>query len=181
MGYFASGLYNLFGGVKSVSFYGGATVSESYASGWGDISLGNYIIGQNGIYADPANPDFQHEYGHYIQSQRSGYAYFPRYGVPSLFSKPPHDYHPVEQDANIRALNYFSKHVSGFNSVDAYGNYNGMWDLGYSPILGLKPTDTTVLDKRLKWSFWDLLAGFVPIVGDFAGGGIRSHYDRKKY
>ena len=181
VGYFASGLYNLFGGVKSVSFYGGATVSESYASGWGDISLGNYIIGQNGIYADPANPDFQHEYGHYIQSQRSGYAYFPRYGVPSLFSKPPHDYHPVEQDANIRALNYFSKHVSGFNSVDAYGNYNGMWDLGYSPILGLKPTDTTVLDKRLKWSFWDLLAGFVPIVGDFAGGGIRSHYDRKKY
>ena len=181
LGYLASGLYNLSGGVKSVSLYGGATVSESYASGWGDISLGNYIIGQKGIYADPANPDFQHEYGHYIQSQRSGYAYFPRYGVPSLFSKSPHDYHPVEQDANIRAFNYFSKHVSGFNSVDAYGNYNGMWDLGYSPILGLKPTDTTVLDKRLKWSFWDLLAGFVPIVGDFAGGGIRSHYDRKKY
>ncbi len=51
-------------------------------------------------------------------------------------------------------------------------------DLG---VVGYKTTDTTVLDKRLKWSFWDLLAGFVPIVGDFAGGGIRSHYDRKKY
>lgn len=183
-GFITAHTYNtcrLYKGVESVSYLYGATVVRTNGNGFGAVTQSSFIVGDCDLEANPSDELFQHEYGHYIQSQRSGYAYFPRYGVSSLCSKSPHDYHPVEQDANIRALNYFSNNVSEFNSVDASGNYHGMWDLGYNPILGFKPNDATILDKRLKWSFWDLLAGFFPIVGDFAGGGIRSHYDRKKY
>lgn len=127
-GYSFSQGHNLFNGVKSVDYYGGATVVESYSEHWGGITLGSYINGQRGIKADPSNWLFQHEYGHYLQSQASGWAYLPRYGLPSAFSKEnasfgpedDHDYNPVEQDANARAIAYFSER----EGLDFKWNFN---------------------------------------------------------
>ena len=125
-GYVASGVQNLFGGVRSVTNYGGATVVEMYGENWGAITFGNYILGNRGIQADLDNALFQHEYGHYLQSQAYGPYYFQRYGLPSAFSKGNHRDHPVEQDANLRSLKYFNKY-EGFESFDEQGRYTGRW------------------------------------------------------
>ena len=69
---------------------------------------GSYIIGNNTIEADPNNSLFQHEYGHYLQSQKYGFAYLPRYGAQSA-----RGYDDVEFDANARAFKYFLKKTGG--------------------------------------------------------------------
>ena len=43
-----------------------------------------------------------------------------------------HDYHAAEQDANIRALKYFHKHVDGFDVINN-DNEKG-WNLYENPI-----------------------------------------------
>lgn len=78
------------------------------------MTLGSFINGDNNLEADANNYLFQHEYGHYIQSQATGPFYIQRYGIPSFFNclgEKKHDYHPAEQDANIRALKYFKKNL----------------------------------------------------------------------
>jgi len=121
LGLFTSQVHNLFGGVRSVTYYDGATAVESYGK-WGGITLGNYINGGRGLQADPDNILFQHEYGHYIQSQRSGLFYFSKYGIPSLLSKGEHSQHPVEQDANARAFAYFNKRDENYSGWNFEGN-----------------------------------------------------------
>ena len=161
LGYGVSGIHNLLGGVKSVSYYGGATVVESYSERWGGITIGNYINGQRGIKADPNNWLFQHEYGHYIQSQAFGWFYFSKVGIPSLLSKDPHDLHPAEQDANTRALKYFNEHENGLR-----------WDFDYNPIKGYNPilpfnhsqNQAALRNGKLSLSWYDFLlypTGFV--------------------
>jgi hypothetical protein len=84
---------------------------------------------------DPNNYLFQHEYGHYLQSQKMGCAYLSRVAIPSLMSdKDTHKFNPVEQDANARAFNYFNKNVPGF-----YKSYNDRyqdhgWDFWSNPL-----------------------------------------------
>lgn len=139
-GYTASQVYNLFEGIKSVSYHGGATAVESCSGSWGAFALGSYITGENGLSADPDNWLFQHEYGHYLQSQTSGLFYLHRYAIPSLFSAANsslHNYHAVEQDANIRAYKYFMKHVAGFNVMDEETKTypNGRWYYYSNPIV----------------------------------------------
>jgi len=151
LGYVASQGHNLFGGVKNVSYYGGATVIESYGSGWGAAAFSNFIIGRRGITNDPADKLFQHEYGHYIQSQKLGPYYLPTYGLTSLVSaglddkrkdgSERHDYLLIEQNANTLAFKYFSKHVDGFNKYDENGNFiETNWNYNANPI---------------KWYDWD--------------------------
>lgn len=157
VGYTLSGGHNLFGGVRSVDYYGGATVVETWNEDWGGISLGSYIIGSRGITADPNNPLFQHEYGHYIQSQDSGPMYLSKYGIPSALSKEgvDHSLHPAEQDANARALSYFNRHES---------NYSG-WNFFSNPIVGYNqnlsfndPVNQTAINRaRLRLSWYDYL------------------------
>ena len=117
-GYMANGAYATVGGVKSVGYYDGVTVTETYASGWGGFTLGSFIMGQRGIEADPNNWLFQHEFGHYLQSRAMGWAYIPRVAIPSAFSKGDHAFHPVEQDANSRAFTYFNSQVPGFYQTE---------------------------------------------------------------
>ena len=166
IGNIGAGVQNLFGGVRSVTNYGGATVVECYGTGWGAVSFGTYIQGQRGIQADPKNILFQHEYGHYLQSQTSGLFYFSKYGLPSVFSKgnnEKHGYHPAEVDANVRALTYFMEKEPGFTLAN--------WELdrkiGGHPIPGLLSTyrykSSGYLDAmkkgrtRLEW--FDYLLG----------------------
>ena len=136
LGFFGAHSSNLFGNVESVETYDGATVVKSRYSNlmWGlggsGITLGNFIIGDNAIEADPDNPLFQHEFGHVLQSRDAKWRYIGQYGLPSLFSKKddPHDHdeHPVEQDANARALRYFSEKDPNWNN----------WDFWNNPIIG---------------------------------------------
>ena len=87
-------------------------------------------MGDERIEADANNPLFQHEYGHYIQSQSIGMAYYPRVGIPSIGSKDEydsksaHDYNPVEQDANARSIKYFHKKIGS----------EFIWHFGSNPI-----------------------------------------------
>ena len=120
-------------GKNAVSHYGGALVVEMYGDGWGAVTFGSYILGQRDIQADPTNWLFQHEYGHYLQSQASGPLYLQRYGIPSAFSSGPfkenHNYHPAEQDANARALRYFNEYEDDFLA-------NNGWVFNSNPIIG---------------------------------------------
>ena len=117
------------GGIQSIDYLYGATVVTYNVGGWGAVTLGSYINGDNNLKADPNNYLFQHEYGHYIQSQNFGISYLSRYGIPSglnCMGHKKHKYHPAEQDANIRAFKYFNKYID---------NYTG-WKFGVNPIWG---------------------------------------------
>ena len=62
-----------------------------------------------------------------------GPMYLGKIGIPSLLSKnttaSPHSHNPVEQDANIKAFNYFKQYYSA--DFDVYnpdtGEYSGQW------------------------------------------------------
>ena len=175
-------IHNAFGGVKSVSYYGGATVVESYAKNWGAFTLGSYINGNRGIKANPNNSLFQHEYGHYLQSQDWGPLYLNKCAVPSLIDCSMdcfnHDYHPVEQDANIRAFKYFTKNEPGFVMRNDDGSVKTLWNFKSNPILNYPSDNMTLnniyhdkaLNKKLSLKSYD----FFDI---FALGGINTVYD----
>lgn len=74
IGWHTSGAYNFVGGVESVQHANGATVIESKKDNWGAFTLGNFIIGENGIHAGFEDHLFVHEYGHYLQCQNGGYS-----------------------------------------------------------------------------------------------------------
>lgn len=155
--------------VRNVDSYGGATVVETYAQRWGAFTLGSFIYGSRGIEANPGNDLFQHEYGHYLQSRASGLFYLQRYAIPSLVDAAGgsiHKYHPVEQDANIRAYQYFMKHVPGFNRMDSNKEFgHGHWYKKYNPINGYNWSldfDNTANQRALKNglihpAWWDFL------------------------
>lgn len=86
IGWHTSGAYNFVGGVESVQHANGATVIESKKDNWGAFTLGNFIIGENGIHAGFEDHLFVHEYGHYLQSQKWGVFYLPAIGIPSIQS-----------------------------------------------------------------------------------------------
>ena len=113
-GYVASQGSNIIGDVRNVSYYDGATVVQHYSDKWGAFTLGSYINTDRGS----DNQDIMHEYGHYLQSQSVGPLYLYNYAIPSLIdaSKYPksdphgqmkHNAFGAEQDANVRARNYF--------------------------------------------------------------------------
>jgi hypothetical protein len=125
------------GNINWVDYKYGATIAQSKGS-WGAITQGPYIMGDESIETDANNPLFQHEYGHYIQSQSMGHAYYSRVGIPSAFSKGVHDFTPFEQDANRRAFLYFNKETPDFQddtelwNVDSRNNKG--WDFWRNPL-----------------------------------------------
>ncbi len=172
-GFLTSHSYNTFGllgGVESVDYKYGATVVKTRNGGWGAITQGSYIVGDNSIETDANNPLFQHEYGHYIQSQSMGWAFYPRVGIPSILSKGDHNLHPVEQDANRRAFLYFNKNVEEF--YDVVGGEDRGWDWyrnpigGYGKIWDYKNSfDLQTIDKLIvKPKWYDYV---FPIVSGF--------------
>lgn len=152
-GYVSSHASNIFGTVTDVNYYGGATVvkgmNDGLFLGAGDpaVTLGNYIIGDRTIDANPNNSLFQHEYGHYLQSQEFGFAYLTKIGLPNAQTKRGfHNTHRTEQDANVRAFRYFNNNDPNFSS----------WNFADNPIIGYRssqPFNSTsnqlVLDRGL--------------------------------
>jgi hypothetical protein len=86
-------------------------------------TLGSYIIGGNRLQPNVFNPLFQHEYGHYLQSQAAGWSYIPRFAIPSALNPSRNGGYTdlsenTEQDAQARSLLYFTKYVDGFTFDD---------------------------------------------------------------
>ncbi len=140
LGYSFTRFSNLVGQVDDVNYYGGATTASGnfFNQDGAAVTLGNYINGYRSLSANPHNSLFQHEYGHYLQSQEMGPTYLIRVGIPSLFSSHYHNYNPVELDANRRAFLYFNKYVDGFYKPekDKYDNTYG-WDFYSNPLKDL--------------------------------------------
>jgi RHS repeat-associated protein len=151
------------GGVESVKYKYGATVVSTRGD-WTAVTQGSYIVGDRSLKADEKNPLFQHEYGHYIQSQSSGWFYYSKYGIPSLLSKKPYDLNPVEQDANVRAFNYFSAEIDNFNWSDDSGQHshwnqysNPINDYNWSLSFNDDSNQHSLINGRLKLAWWDYL------------------------
>lgn len=81
--------------------------------------LGSYVIGSSELKAEPKNYLFQHEYGHYLQSQKFGPSYMLVFGFPSFISatigsfynKHNHRKFYTERYANKLAYNYFMEQL----------------------------------------------------------------------
>jgi hypothetical protein len=112
----------MIGDVKDVYYFHGATVVDHYSTLGGAFTIGSYINAGN----ECTNIDIMHEYGHYLQSQSVGPTYLLNYALPSLINasqfsdtdpegQNKHNAFWVEQDADIRARNYFGD-PKGFNS-----------------------------------------------------------------
>ncbi|MCK6603213.1 MAG: RHS repeat-associated core domain-containing protein [Bacteroidetes bacterium] len=180
------------GGVESVDYKYGSTVVKTRDDNWGAFTQGSFIIGDNNIEADPNNSLFQHEYGHYIQSQDMGLAYYPRVGIPSILSNGEHSFNEVEQDANRRAFLYFNENVSGFydvnqfdgkgwnfkrNPLDIYGNkdrYN------YAIVDYKNPEHRRLLNNlRIHSKWYDYASWGIPVLGPvFVGLYNKHHYNK---
>jgi len=144
IGHSFSHMVNLFWNIDDVDYkYGTTVIRSSLTENYGAVTLSNYIIGSKMLRADPNNPTFQHEYGHYIQSQNMGPAYLFAVGIPSLVSttqeKGLHKYSKVERDANYLALKYFSRYVDGFYEDTferfAHPTTEQGWDFNMNPLL----------------------------------------------
>lgn len=98
------------GRVKDVESKYGVTVIQTYTMK-NAVTIGNFIVGQPDLEPDPNNSTFQHEYGHYIQSQKLGPLYLLMVGIPSAINVKwgkDHEYQPYEIGANWHAYRYFS-------------------------------------------------------------------------
>ena len=128
---------NWAGQVDEVDYWGGATVSRGANWGSGAVTLSSYITGNRNLKADPNNYLFQHEYGHYLQSQEMGPGYIPTVGIPSIKSAAgngDHSLEKFEQDANRRAFNYFNDPKNGiegfYTSEEDYEKYKKLYQFG---------------------------------------------------
>ena len=153
LGYIVGSFINFFDGVKSVSYYDGATAIEHYTNDWGAFTLGGFINGEEGLQADPNNSLFQHEFGHYLQSQEMGWGYLSRVGIPSLMSAirkdDNHDYQLFEQDANRRAFLYFNENVAGFYKTYAEKDAARGWNYQSNPL------DVNHIGKNSRGRYYD--------------------------
>lgn len=117
--------------VNTVDYRYGATVMNMNVN-WPGVSLGSYILADDRLRPDNNNKLFQHEYGHYLQSQRMGWAYLIRVGLPAIMSKGDHDRHPVEVSCNAEAWMYFHSTFPDFKNDDKWGDTLG-WNYYFNP------------------------------------------------
>ena len=132
LGFRTANLLNEYGDVGYVkSKFGATAVASKTLNKFGAVTLGNYIIGERNLRADENNSLFQHEYGHYLQSQSLGLGYLVRVGAPSFLQASfggNHDFMNYEQDANMRAFRYFNENVPGFyTSPEEYNSQFVEW------------------------------------------------------
>ncbi len=170
VGFYAAHGFNMSMDINWVKHKYGATVFQRKYQDVNSFTLGSYIIGSRSIEADPSNSLFQHEYGHYLQSQSVGWSYLSKYALPSAFdvlSENDHRLHPVEQDANARAIKYFDKYIgSDYYSWDFYkspifykGKYYNHYSKNFKSVLNklISPYSTRdFISGALSFSFLPL-------------------------
>lgn len=154
-------------GISHISYSHGATAVAHKGRCWGAVALGCYINGDCRLNAVPHNWLFQHEYGHYLQSQAAGLFFLQRYGIPSALNclgRKPHDLHPVEQDANIRAIVYFSNLSEPRFEWNFY--QNPIQDFFVNLPIGDTANLAVLRAARLRPAWYDyLLLPLLPFVG----------------
>lgn len=116
-------------------------------------------------------------------------------GIPSLLSKNSsghwHAYNDTEQDANIRAFNYFKQYYpKQFDGIKLNGQYNGEWHFDDNPI-GLYGNmsynaliDSSILSTKLVYptSFdYALFCLMNPLPATIIGGIIHTIINNSKY
>ena len=151
-GFGTAQFYNTFTGrVNTVDYCLGTTVMNMNVS-WPGVSLGSYILADDRIKPNYNNKLFQHEYGHYLQSQRMGWAYLITVGLPAIFSKGDHDRNPVEVSCNAEAWTYFNAKYPTFKNDKKYADTLG-WNYYFNPFpdtlgykIGYKSDSLTVFD-----------------------------------
>ncbi|MBX3254570.1 MAG: hypothetical protein KF862_10555 [Chitinophagaceae bacterium] len=130
IGYEYGNLANIMGRVTDVNYFRGSTImnvtdipfDNDQADG---VTFGSFIMGE-GIAANPFEVDaagrltagarlLHHEYGHYLQSQRNGWSYLGKYGIPSAGGA---DW--TEVDAEFRSDQYFRNE---FGAAPAFTSY----------------------------------------------------------
>ncbi|GHT77515.1 hypothetical protein FACS189413_19220 [Bacteroidia bacterium] len=160
LGFLFAMIGNYAGQVDNVSYWGGATVMGG--NNWGKsgaVTLGSFIMGGPSIKADPNNSLFQHEYGHYLQSQEMGWGYLTRVGIPSLMSASMNDgnhkYQIFEQDANRRAFMYFNEKVEGFYQTEAEYRYNRIHKINQGWDFYQNPLDVNHIGKSSRKDYYD--------------------------
>jgi hypothetical protein len=129
---------NMLGQVKKVGYCEGATVltaegNKVFFNQTSAYTLGSYIVGNNETEASVYNAMFQHEYGHYLQSQAAGWAWIPRFGIRSATNPMRNGGYTdlsenTEQDAQARSLLYFTKYVKGFTYDKWDYGRHAFWD-----------------------------------------------------
>ena len=159
LGFLSANLANDLGNVRFVNYYRGATVIQGshdrlmwgWKIGGTGMTLGNYIMGNRFIEANPKNSLFQHEYGHVLQSRASGMDYLVAFALPSLTDRyngksySDHNLNPIEQDANARALTFFMENVDGYTYDDWH------YASGENPILDSKGnyTNSSTINRAI--------------------------------
>ncbi|HYG51728.1 MAG TPA: hypothetical protein VD905_12535 [Flavobacteriales bacterium] len=149
-GFLSALVYVLLFKVRRVSYSNGAVVVRC-KSKFGAFTLGCYVIGDREISGNPSQRLFQHEYGHYLQSIKSGPVYLVKYGWPSLvsawrYSLKQHCKNTAEVDANIRAKKYWDTHYQ----------QHYRWNLKYNPM------HEEVVPDTLKW--YDFMPVYFPLI-----------------
>jgi hypothetical protein len=197
---------NWMGQVDKVDYWGGSTVISGH--NWNRtsaVTLGSFITGPRSLKADPNNTLFQHEYGHYLQSQSMGWGYMSRVGIPSALSvkKSNHELMDTEQDANRRAFLYFNSHVDGFyQTAEQYAQNKDNkirvgWDFVKNPLntgvdyVNTDPKITIPISEYRDWhdeatnallnnltlkaKWYDYASWGIPLTGTI-GRGLYNHF-----
>ena len=187
LGLFAAQSANWLGLVNYVDYEYGATLINTNVGDYWGVTLGSYIMGGSKVEADANNTTFQHEYGHYLQSQEMGWGYLSRVAVPSIMSASTDSYnhkcYSVETDANRRAFEYFSKNVDGFFEDSKNSEPNLGWNFIKHPMTGdSKFSLSSFTNMKDVWSFfeplaihanwYDYLSGFAFLAGGAAYGQL---------
>ncbi len=134
LGYYYSSYRLLMHDIVEVRYFDGATYVIDRTDKNDGVTIGSFINinttketpkDEKGNFTPYNNPLFAHEYGHYIQSQRTGWGYLFSHGIPSLLSAnrnkgkrkkhgsdwlSAHHVFWTEIDANKKAADYFTSH-----------------------------------------------------------------------
>ena len=159
----------LSGGVNQVDYLHGATTIEIDHEPFGGVTIGSYIFGGSDLEADDHNPLFQHEFGHYLQSQDYGPLMLSIIGVPSLISARVNDYYGhnafyTEQDANARALSYiYNLYGSDFYEVNENGKQTTVWNFDSNPVTGYDPNKPFLDDSNQRAITFALISFSQPL------------------
>jgi len=145
VGYASAQFSNAIGYITEVDFWCGATFARTqYRKGsiaFGHIILLSQYDKETQLRAEAGGYTTLHEYGHYLQSQHSGFAYLFKYGIPSAFKKRKW----TEVDANLRAARYFEQHFDFEWNRKYYSGYRFL----YSNLPSSRKT------KQVRW--WEYL------------------------
>lgn len=180
VGNFVANAANYAGMVHDVTYMDGMAAISGVTHGNSAVTIGHYSMGPKKYKADWRDNLFVHEYGHYIQSQYMGIAYFPVVAIPSLFSAAftskwsgmEHSDRWFEQNASTLGAKHFDKKygsgADGYKEDDS--NYFQMsvfrGDNRKSPYvnprLGYKGQDKYFPKTDFKLVAWDFVYFMLP-------------------